>query len=870
MDNAVKMPSQTSLFQVYLRLRPPFQVPQLKQKSEPWLIVEPPNSPAEQDENPGNNFSSHITLQPPNDSRKRAIERFGFTKVFQEEATQLDIFDETGVADTIKSVLQTGRDGLVATLGVTGSGKSHTILGSKSQRGLTQMTLDVLFRSIGEHIRRPHHPDLPTDTNLLSTLQASDPTEAQIWSATTFLESIYADGDRARLSRAQTPMSRAQTPMMVGIDKNELPDSFPAPPRTRTYTSTVANSSPLAFVSDHFTKSAMSTTQMLPSIPAAVSSPEKDPWRLPSKVAFLCHLKSLKKSVAKPLVVKESIGHSVRRPPLPRPSTFPQHPDIAGFAVDIDRHAEYVVLVSMYEVYNDRIFDLLSNPTSPNAPPTSTRQGAALQKGLLRRPLLFKNTEMSPDMKVVAGLRKVVCGSYDEAMMVLETGLTERRVAGTGSNSVSSRSHGFFCIEVKKRMRSNHNGGYLMAYQSPWTGGTMTICDLAGSERARNAKTTGSTLAEAGKINESLMYLGQCLQVINDCQQEGSKPIVPFRQCKLTELLFSNSFPSSNQAATCRPPQKGVMIVTADPLGDFNATSQILRYAAMAREVTVPRVPSVTSTILGGGIQGKAAQTGRSTPHDVASSYFITKELEQATHEAARLAEECDFLAVKLAEEEIKRTEAELKLQAAEEKLAVMEQEVREECWTEMEERLDEERERWRAAWEQERLRGEAYVDGKLEILEKTAKITIHEDAPSGRIEELERENETLRAKLRALQQEMQTRSPTKKSRGTAASKSPVKGLVLQESSNVNIATNPFLASLGASSKDRDSEATIKARKSEDRLDLCDVSPRKLSLRSSSATRVAVLEDSQPAVPVVKKQRKLTTRKWDLGDPDDI
>ncbi|OAP59419.1 hypothetical protein AYL99_06717 [Fonsecaea erecta] len=871
MDNSAKMAPQTSLFQVYLRLRPPFQLPQTKQKSEPWLIVEPPSSPADSDAAPGNPFSSHITLQPPNDSRKRAIERFGFTKVFQEEATQLDIFDETGVADTVKSVLQTGRDGLVATLGVTGSGKSHTILGSKSQRGLTQMTLDLLFRSIGEHIRRPHHPDLPTDTSLLSSLQSSDPTEAQIWSATTFLESIYSDGDRARLSRAQTPMSRAQTPMMVGISKNELPGSFPASPRTHTHTSSVENPSPLAFVPDHFTGSSLSTVHLLPSVSETVPSPEKEPWRPPSKVPFLSRLRSLKKSPAKSMVVKESIGHPVRRPPLPRPSTFPQIPDIGAFTVNIEQQAEYVVLVSMYEVYNDRIFDLLSNPTSPNAPPTSTQRGAALQRGLLRRPLLFKNTEMSPDMKVVAGLRKVVCGSYDEAMMVLETGLTERRVAGTGSNSVSSRSHGFFCIEVKRRARTNYNDGYLMACHSPWTGGTMTICDLAGSERARNAKTTGSTLAEAGKINESLMYLGQCLQVINDCQQEGSKPIVPFRQCKLTELLFSNSFPSSNHAAPYKPPQKGVMIVTADPLGDFNATSQILRYAAMAREVTVPRVPSVTSTILAGA-QGKALPTGRCTPQDVANTYFITRELEQATHEAARLAEECDFLAVKLAEEEIKRTEAELKLQAAEEKLAVMEQEVREECWTEMEERLDEERERWRGAWEQERLRGEEYVDGKLEILEKTAKITIHEDAPGDtRIEELARENESLRAKLRALQQELQTKSPTKKSRGTTAAKSPVKGLVLQESSNMNIATNPFLASLRASTKDRDSDATLKPRKSDDGLDICDVSPRKLSLRSSSVTRISVLEESQStAAPVVKKQRKLTTRKWDLGDPDDL
>lgn len=386
----------------------------------------------------------------------------------------------------------------------------------------------------------------------------------------------------------------------------------------------------------------------------------------------------------------------------------------------------------------------------------------------------------------------------------------------------------------------------------------MSIVDLAGSERARNAKTTGSTLAEAGKINESLMYLGQCLQVQSDCQQEGSKPIVPFRQCKLTELLFSNSFPSPNHASTCRSPQKAVMIVTADPMGDFNATSQILRYSALAREVTVPRVPSVTSAILGGATHGKAMPSGRSTPHD--NSSFSAQALEQATSEAARLAEECDLLAIKLAEEEIKRNEAELKLQAAEEKLVIMEQDVREECWTEMEERMEEERERWRTAWEQEKLRGEEFMDGKLEILEKTAKITIHEDPPAdARADDLERENENLRAKVRALEQEMQTRSPTKKAR--TAAKSPVKGLVLQEGGNSNIATNPFLASLRA----RESEATIKPKASVEDMSVDDVSPRKLSLRSSSVSRPV---SEEPAPPTVKKQRKLTTRKWDLGDPD--
>ena len=192
---------------------------------------------------------------------------------------------------------------------------------------------------------------------------------------------------------------------------------------------------------------------------------------------------------------------SVPKRKLPqRPSALPQFPDISDLAFSVEPNAEYTVLVSMYEVYNDRIFDLLTVPSN--------------QKDLRRRHLLFKSTEASPDRKVVAGLRKVVCGSYEEALMVLETGLMERRVAGTGSNSVSSRSHGFFCVEVKRRPR----GGL----SNSWSGSQLTIVDLAGSERARNAKTAGATLAEAGKINESLMYLGQCLQMQSD-SNEGTK-----------------------------------------------------------------------------------------------------------------------------------------------------------------------------------------------------------------------------------------------------------------------------------------------------------------------------------------------------------
>jgi hypothetical protein len=127
----------------------------------------------------------------------------------------------------------------------------------------------------------------------------------------------------------------------------------------------------------------------------------------------------------------------------------------------------------MYEVYNDRIFDLLSPAIVPGPGSAVSRQGATSQKDR-RKALFFKPTEGSPDRKVVAGLRKIACSTYEEALAVLEIGLTERKVTGTGANSVSSRSHGFFCLEVKRRMRNKRTG------EETWIGNTLTVADLAG------------------------------------------------------------------------------------------------------------------------------------------------------------------------------------------------------------------------------------------------------------------------------------------------------------------------------------------------------------------------------------------------------
>ncbi|KAG9232218.1 kinesin family protein-like protein [Amylocarpus encephaloides] len=792
---------KSSLFQVYLRLRPPpgnQQSPGLTSPAERFLSVE--------DVVGEDALPTHITLNPPNDNRRRAVEKFAFTKVFEEESSQLDLFQGTGVLPLVEGVLGPqggdGRDGLLATLGVTGSGKSHTILGSRNQRGLTQLALDVLFRSIAHNILDPN-----TTTSLHATVAASDPSESQVMSAQMFLDTMY--GDLSAPSRAS---SRAPTPMVMRISSIEYNPSsngmYPVPPPTETGSpKSIRVVTQAQTPTDKQSSSLASTVSNLSSLPSYMQSTIAKARRYVTK--------------SPPKGDSYAPAPTPRRQLIQRPSVLPQLPDISNVTVDADPNAEYAILISMYEVYNDRIYDLLT-PATANKSTKDSR----------RRPLLFKPTEQSPDRKVVAGLRKIICGTMKEALMVLEAGLHERRVAGTGSNSVSSRSHGFFSVEVKKRRRSRMSG--------PWGGSALTIVDLAGSERARDAKTAGATLQEAGKINESLMYLGQCLQMQSDIGNSIKPNLVPFRQCKLTELLFSNSFPNASATATTlhnqsqsnthhRNPQKAIMIVTADPLGDFNATSQILRYSALAREITVPRIPSVTSTIMAQSTASHyfsprvlGTTGGRSTPTD-----SERETMEIAALEIARMSEEIDGLRVELKEEQERRFESEARYESLSERTVEIELEIREEVFGEMEKQMQVEMRRWKASVAAEADHFDERMDRKLDILSKTIDLGDEdenkENANNGetRNADLEDENARLRREVEMLRRELQCQSPSKKS-----------------SRNV-------LGDIGSQME-------------------------RLSVSShSSSDNRPVKKGPQMGSPL-KKVRKLTAKKWDVVEDDDV
>ena len=275
----------------------------------------------------------------------------------------------------------------------------------------------------------------------------------------------------------------------------------------------------------------------------------------------------------------------------------------------------------------------------------------------------------------------------------------------------------------------------------------------------------------------------------------------------------------------------------------------------------MPRIPSITSTILNGQ-QHPSKSNGRQTP--CGEQLFTTEELEQAANEIARLSQDCDQLAVRLAEEEIKRTEAELKLQAvlqaAEEKSLLIEQEIREECWAQMEADMGAERERWRKAKEDARTRAEGYVDGKIEILEKGVTIEVHEDSQQQMMEEVERENVALRGRVEALERQLNLRSPTK----SKASRAKAPTTPLKENSNPT--SNPFLSAL------RESGSRTSRGDSSVENGLCS-SLKTMALQGPATAGMERDMSRKASVPKTpgtsKKMRKLTTRKWDFGNSGD-
>lgn len=87
--------------------------------------------------------NQQVKTIPPDGS---APQIFSFTQVF-DDAPQEEIFDKVA-RPVVEEFITNGKDGLIFTYGITGSGKTHTMEGMPKDPGLVSRTIDFIFNSI--------------------------------------------------------------------------------------------------------------------------------------------------------------------------------------------------------------------------------------------------------------------------------------------------------------------------------------------------------------------------------------------------------------------------------------------------------------------------------------------------------------------------------------------------------------------------------------------------------------------------------------------------------------------------------------------------------------------------------------------------
>lgn len=190
---------------------------------------------------------------------------------------------------------------------------------------------------------------------------------------------------------------------------------------------------------------------------------------------------------------------------------------------------DYQISLSLLEVYNENLQDLLSDE---------------------KNPLKILNGR-------IINYKKIKILTFEQLQDLLNFGLSARAVGSTSLNHHSSRSHLIMTLHIKGK-----SGSIQMK-------GKIQLVDLAGSERLRKTGIAGETLNETKYINLSLHTLGN---VINARQQK--LPHVPFRNSVLTQVL-QDCFVGN---------AKVLMIVQISPEKDnYEESVSSMNFASVAR-----------------------------------------------------------------------------------------------------------------------------------------------------------------------------------------------------------------------------------------------------------------------------------------------
>ena len=194
--------------------------------------------------------------------------------------------------------------------------------------------------------------------------------------------------------------------------------------------------------------------------------------------------------------------------------------------------------VSFYEIYCNKLFDLLNNK--------NVLQAREDGKGNI----------------CIVGLVEKHTKNVEELLDIIDFGLNSRTVGITGANLDSSRSHAILQISIKTKEKEIYS--------------KISFIDLAGSERAVDTIDTNKrTKIDGAEINKSLLALKECIRAL-----DLEKRHKPFRGSKLT-LVLRDSF-----IGNCLT----LMIANISPcLSCSEHTLNTLRYADRVKELRKPR-----------------------------------------------------------------------------------------------------------------------------------------------------------------------------------------------------------------------------------------------------------------------------------------
>ena len=214
-----------------------------------------------------------------------------------------------------------------------------------------------------------------------------------------------------------------------------------------------------------------------------------------------------------------------------------------------DRKDDYnaEVVVTFLEIYNEEIRDLLADPGVP-----TPRGGLQIRE--------------DKSVKVV-GLTELRPRTAEEVKDIVLLGNSRRTQSPTHANETSSRSHAVLQVHVTQSPRT-------ASLTEECFMGTLSIIDLAGSERAAATTNMGQRMVEGANINKSLLALGNCINAL--CESGGAVRHIPYRNSKLTRLL------KFSLGGNC----KTVMIVCVAPTSlHFDDTHNTLIYAERATKI---------------------------------------------------------------------------------------------------------------------------------------------------------------------------------------------------------------------------------------------------------------------------------------------